>query len=303
MTTLVRVEIRRLLSRRLTRVLALLAIAGIVIAGVAIFFKSHRHATGPSVQAHVVERNGQKLVECSLGNLGVMTGELPEGTTPEEFCANSGFRAPDPRFHLTSLRDAWLGVGGQLIVVAWLLGASFVGADWHTGSITTQLTWEPRRTRIIVAKLLACVGVVFVATILLELLLGAALVPAAVFRGTTAGADGAWFADNLRLLLRAGAVCAFGSIIGFGLASIGRNTAAALGVGFVYLVVLEGFLRAWRPNWRAWLLGENVAQFLAGAREVVVPERSVVASGLVVAGYCAIAFAAGLTLFNRRDVT
>lgn len=303
MTTLVRIEVRRLLARRLTRVLALLALAGILVGGAVVFIRSHREAGVPVTQARVIERNGQKLVECSDGGFGMVAGELPEGMTPEEFCASTGFQATDPRFHLTALRDAWLGLGGQLIVVAWLVGASFVGADWHFGTMTTQLTWEPRRTRLFVAKLIACVAVVFAGTILIELLLGAALAPAALLRGTTTGADGAWAAESIRLVLRVGVGCALASGIGYGLASIGRNTAAALGVGFFYLVLVEGLLRAYRPGWQKWLLGDNLTQFLNGARDSVVDGRSVAGSALVVGCYCVAALAAGMALFKRRDVT
>lgn len=300
--TLLRVEIARLLARRLVRVLALLALAGIVIAGAVVFFKSHRDERGAVVEATIVHRGGQDLVECSSGGFGVMTGPPPPGMSPEDFCKASGFAAQDPRFHLTSLSDAWLGVGVQLLIVAWLIAASFIGAEWHSGTMTTLLTWEPRRGRVFAAKLCACLLVVFVGTILLELLLGAALLPAAVVRGTTAGADGAWLAEAGRLLLRAGAACSFGAALGFGLAAIGRNTAASLGAGFVYLIVIESLIRAYKSQWVDWLLGENVANFLGGASNSVL-ERSPAGSAAVVAFYCTLALLGGFALFRRRDVT
>lgn len=298
MTALLRVEVRRLLARRLARVLVLLAIGGIAIAGVTVFLKSSADGR-PSVAASVVTNGDQKLVECG----GIMSGPLPEGMSAEDFCASTGFVAVDPRFHLTELHDVWLGVGGQLIVIAWLVGASFLGAEWHAGTVTTFLTWEPRRARVFVAKLLACVAVVFVATVALELLLGAALLPAALFRGTTAGAGGAWWAEQARLLLRVGAACAFGSALGYGIAAIGRNTAASLGAGFVYLVVVENLVRGLKPQWQPWLLGDNVVSFLAGARDAVIAGRSPLEAAAVMAVYGAVPVLAGLWLFRRRDVT
>lgn len=301
MTNLIRVEMRRLLARRLVRVVVLLALLGIVISGTVVFFKSHRDATLPVVHAEVVHRGGQDLVRCADGEFGGLMGKPPEGVGPEEFCRDfAGFR--DPRFNLTDLRDAWLGVGTQLLIVAWLVGASFIGAEWHSGTITTMLTWEPRRTRVFLGKLFACLLVVFLATIVLELLLGAALYPAAALRGTTTGADGAWAAESARLILRVGAVCSLTAGLGYGLASIGRNTAASLGGGFVYLAVIESLVRGFKPQWQDWLLGDNIANFLGGARDSVL-QRSPAGSAVVVAIYCGAAVIAGLALFNRRDVT
>ena len=38
-----------------------------------------------------------------------------------------------------------------------------------------------------------------------------------------------------------------------------RNTGAALGIGFVYLVIVESAVRALRPRWQPWLLSDNAA--------------------------------------------
>ena len=42
-----------------------------------------------------------------------------------------------------------------LLVV--LLGASAVGAEYRAGTVTTILTWEPRRTRLLLARIGAAV--------------------------------------------------------------------------------------------------------------------------------------------------
>jgi hypothetical protein len=299
---LLAVELRRLLARRLVRVLVMIAVVGIFVAAVTVFFRSHRDSSPPALQAKIVHRNGQDLVRCSSSGFGMITGPLPEGMTPDEFCSSSGFIADDPRFHLTTLRDVWLGAATQLMIVAWLIGAAFLGAEWHSGTVTTQLTWEPRRTRVFLAKLLACMLVVFGGTILLELLLGAALYPAAALRGTTVGIDGAWVADAGRLLLRAGAGCSLVAGLGFGLAAIGRNTAASVGGGFFYLIVVESLVRGFKAVWAPWLLGDNLVNFFGGESNSIL-ERSPAGSGLVVAAYTAIVLLVGLTLFRRRDVT
>ena len=300
MTALLAVELRRFMARRLVRVIVLLAMAGILTGGTVAFFQSSKTDVPPDMQVQVGPGG---MTQCFSENFG-MSGRPREGQTPEEFCDEFASQiGGDPRFHLTSVREAWLGVGAQLIVIAWLLGASFVGAEWHLGSITTLLTWEPRRGRVFVAKLVACVVLVYLGAVLLEALLGAALLPAAIFRGTTAGADAAWLRDSAGVVGRVGVACAVGAGLGYGLAMIGRNTAASLGVGFGYLVIVENLVRGFRPQLRRWLLGDNIAAFLGGAQDNVIPGRSALEAGIVVAAYAAVALLLGWSFFRRRDVT
>ena len=46
-------------------------------------------------------------------------------------------------------------------------------------------------------------------------------------------------------------------LLAFGLTNLVRNTGAALGIGFVYLVIAESAVRALRPRWQPWLLSDN----------------------------------------------
>jgi len=301
MTPLVMTEIRRFLARRLFRVIALLVLAGILVAGTVVFFRSSKTYTAPEMEVNVLQ-NGRQ-VECSGGNFGI-TGSPRRGQTPEEFCNDfaSDFGG-DPRFHLTSLNEAWLGLGAQLIIIAWLLGGSFAGAERHSGSMTTLLTWEPRRARVFMAKLIAVVVLVYLGAVVLEALLGLALLPAAAFRGTTTGADAAWFAESAGVLGRVGLACAAGGALGYGLAMVGRNTAASLGVGFGYLLIGESLVRGFKPQWGPWLLGDNTAAFVGGGEESVIAGRSTIEAGLVMGLYACIALLAGWSSFRRRDVT
>ena len=98
----------------------------------------------------------------------------------------------DRLFHLSSLRGVLEGTSPILVIASWLLGASVIGADWHAGTVTTALTWEPRRVRLLLAKLAACLAVTFVLVMVLQGLLAGALTAAAVLRGTTDGTGAAW---------------------------------------------------------------------------------------------------------------
>lgn len=118
-----------------------------------------------------------------------------------------------------------------------MLGASLIGAEWPSRSIATLLTWEPRRVRVAVAKILATVVVVFVGSVLLQAIFALALLPAAVFRGTTAGADATWLQGVVGIGSRVAAAASLAPVMGASIALLGRSTAAALGAGFVYALI------------------------------------------------------------------
>ncbi|MGQ0670555.1 MAG: hypothetical protein ACT4PO_12915 [Actinomycetota bacterium] len=208
----------------------------------------------------------------------------------------------DPRFPLTMLPDILLGTSIPLIIVAWLLGASFIGADWHAGTITTLLTWEPRRVRVMVAKVIACAAAVFVLAIALQALLGGVLTLVAALRGTTEGVDGAWLRETAGVALRAATLSTITATIGFAVASIGRNT-AALGAGFAYLAVIENLVRGLRPQWQGWLLADNAAVFITGGNGGFPFERTFAQAGALLAVYAAALLFVGVAMFRSRDVT
>ena len=208
----------------------------------------------------------------------------------------------DPRFPLTMLPDILKGTSIPLIIAGWLLGASFIGADWRVGTITTLLTWEPRRTRVIVAKVLACAAFVFALAIALQAVLGGVLGLDAAFRGTTEGVDATWVRETSGVAIRAATLASVASVIGFAVASIGRNTAAALGAGFAYLAVIENLVRGLRPGWQRWLFTDNAAVFITGGDVSFTFKRTMLQALVLLAAYAAALFAVGVVLFRARDV-
>jgi len=209
----------------------------------------------------------------------------------------------DRLFHLNSLRGVFEGTSPILVIVSWLLGASFIGADWHAGTVTTSLTWEPRRSRLLLAKLLACVVVVFVLVIVAQALLAGALTVAAVLRGTTEGTGPEWIRDTAGIAVRVAALSCGGAAFGFAIASVARNTAAALGVGFGYTVVVENLIRGLRPQWSRWLVGDNAVILITRTSDGMPFHHSAVQAGLLLAVYAAVLVVAALFVFRARDVT
>lgn len=254
MSTLLATEFRRMWSRHLVRIVAVLALLGIAVAGVTVAIRSR-----PEVGA-------------------------------------------DPRFPLTMLPDILKGTSIPLIIAGWLLGASFIGADWRAGTITTLLTWEPRRARVIVAKVLACAVFVFALAMALQTVLGGVLSLDAVFRGTTEGVDASWWREAGGVAVRAATLTAVASVVGFAVASIGRNTAAALGAGFAYIAVIENLVRGLRPGWQRWLFTDNAAVFITGGNVSFTFELTMLQALVLLAVYAAVLFTVSVVMFRSRDV-
>ena len=148
------------------------------------------------------------------------------------------------------------------------------------------------------------VPIVFAASILLQLLLGGSLLPSALLRGTTEGADASWLRSTLTIVLRTATIAALSALLGFCLASLARHTAAALGISFALAAVVEPLLTAWRPTWQRWLLNSNMTLFVTGDPAGVPSlDQSVSDAALVLAAYGAAALLVALVVFKRRDVT
>ena len=270
MNRLLEVEMRRLLSRRVVRMLFLLCVIGILIAGITVFVKS-------SDQPGVAGTVGESAVQTEI---------------------------QDPAFHLVDVDEILGGTSVPLIILAWVIGATAIGAEWQRGTLQTTLTWEPRRIRLIGAKLAACALVIAAGFIFLELLLALALLPAAVFRGTTSGADAEWLLGAVGVVLRGGAVAVFASAVGFAIATVGRNTAAALGVGFLYISVIEGLVRGLRPQLIPWLVADNAAVFITAQPEALaIVRRTTAEAGVLLLFYALALCVLAVAFFRARDVT
>ena len=305
MSRLVRVELFRYFSRRAVRFFAFLAVCGIVLSGVLVFINSEG---GEGGLEEARRRQRESVEDClRFFEEGQGAQAPPPGETPEEMCAQEQvpLEAFDPRFHLTSLQDTYQGTIIPLIILGLAMGATFIGAEWAAGTMTTHLTWESRRLRVHLSKVIAAVIFVGLFAVVMQLLVGLSLLPSALWRGTTAGADGAWFADTAVVLLKGAAVAGLAGAVGFAIASFARNTTAALIVGFVYFAVVENLIRGLRPSWQAWLFAENAFVFITGTTEQIIPtadmspERSIA----VLVGYACALTAATAAVFRARDVT
>jgi ABC-2 type transport system permease protein len=208
----------------------------------------------------------------------------------------------DPRFHLTSLKNVFEGVIAPLCVLASLIGASVMGAEWPNRTITTILTWEPRRVRVLAAKSIAIVVVSVVLTVATLVALGLALLPAALLHGTTMAATGTWWRSVGGVMGRGAALVSLIALIAFSIAAVGRSTASALIVFFGYVIILERFI-VLIHGWAKWLLVVNAAVFITGKSQTIQGHIrtfwTALAYLLVVA---AVLYVIAALDFRRRDV-
>jgi ABC-2 type transport system permease protein len=301
MMDLIRSELLRIWSRRMVKVLAVVAVVG-ATAGVVI----------GAVQSHppdlvTAQRNfDDDLQHCLAGDF-VPEDQLPPGETLERFCAdNVRFENyVNDSLRLAELSDILKGTSFILIVLGLVIGASSVGADWQAGTMAALLTWEPRRVRIFLVRAAVVLGSVFVLAVALQCVLALELAAAAALRGTTVGTGSPWLRGVAGTVSRIGLAAAFGASLGVALAMVGRNTAAALGVAFGYLAIVESLLRGFIPKISPSLISTNLVVLVDG-RAGRSDTGSLIAVGgasITIAVYAAVSLVAALVLFRTRDVT
>lgn len=323
--SLARAEARRYTSRPLVRLLHVLAVLGL-LAG-ALVASTQFERTTPEALAGA-ERNRSAVVaeqeafrqEC-LAAVGT-----PDGPPSAEACGEpltddqlgdvEQFLDRQPFRLETDGRGGLYGVAGLTAVLAFLLGATSVGAEWASRSMVALLFWEPRRLRVMATKL----GVLALALAGLAVLLqGLWLLVARVLtsaRGEGRVPDGV-MAELLAVAGRGTLLAVLVGLLGFGVANLLRNTGAALGVGFAYFALAENLLRVLRGSLQPWLLTENAAALLTtGGTRLFLPgpvdargmqaSREVVLSnlhgGLWLGAVTAAVVAVGVVLFTRRDL-
>jgi hypothetical protein len=267
MTDLLMSEMRRALHRHLVWVLIAIALVGITLLGVVAFFDS----AGKSVAE--IGRDGEHpALMVHWWTAGTGDGILMIAALP-------------------------LLLGGVLG------GASVFGAEWRAGTVTTALTWEPRRLRLHAARLGSAFLLATVIAFVLEVLFLLAAVPAVLAHGSTAGTDGAWWWSLAGAIGRIAVITGVAAALAGSLATIGRSTTFALGAVFGWLAIVENLIRGLKPAFAPHLLGENLGILVTWAPLSDVDfTRNAPVAAVAVAGYVALIVAVAAGSFARRDV-
>ena len=182
-------------------------------------------------------------------------------------------------------------------------GAAVAGSEWRAGTITTVLTWEPRRVRLNLARTFACGIVAFAVAVALQVIFLAAFLPAVLANGSTAGVDADWWLALSMVIARTALLTGIAGVLAVALATLGRNTAFALAAVFAWVAVIENLIRNLRPGLSAYLWGENLGTVVPWRQmEGVDFTRSPMIALVTVVLYTTILVIAATVSFQRRDI-
>lgn len=305
MIRLLGVEVRRDLSRRLIRFLVAFALGCIAVMGVLVFVNNEGHSTE---EVERIEREETRFVERCVEQ-AVRFGDSED--VARSYCEDSV--GTDEVLHLTEL---WTGSdfetdGGGILSVGVILllmgglfaGATVIGAEWRHGTMQTQLTWEPRRYRLLGTKFLAAALLGALIAFLLEAVFVLAFVPTVMVKGSTAGTDLAWY-SGLTLAMGRGALLAVAAVLlGATIASVARNAGAGVGVVLGWVAVAEPLLRSQLPDWEPYQLTTALAAIIPWS-DFPIGEQilSPVEASVTLGAYVFVFVAGALVVFARRDV-
>lgn len=183
-------------------------------------------------------------------------------------------------------------------VLIGVIGALAVTSEYASGSMVSTLSAVPRRTPVLVAKLLipALVAlVVMVPAALVGLVLGDLLLPSGV--SVDLGASGV-----LRAVLGVGvamaAICAIGAALGF----LVRSTAGAIGILVIVLLVLPSLVSGVSADLEQLLPGGAIRSLVTADRAAVEEPPLAWPAGLaLLTGYVVAAAGSALLALRRRD--
>ncbi len=235
---LVRAELRRLRLRRLLVLLALGYLALLLLGLTAQFFTHSRSDAGARAAAE--QQAAEQRAGCERYRAEFERNPPPgagpdEGPPCEEIGAAQNYYF-DPRYNVAAaLPGGVSATAGTFAVIAFVVGASAVGAEWSAKTLPGLLVWEPRRLRVLMAKLAALAMVVAALAALMQALTIGAGALTGSQRGTFADVPGVPGGFWAALLLQSGrgvALALIGAVVGFAVATFTRNTGAALGLAF-----------------------------------------------------------------------
>lgn len=265
MIRLVRVELSRLAARRLVRLLLLLLLAALVTTAGVQGWQSSRDVAGARAEAERQASSAQiRPEEREACERAAQADGLPPEAAPCRPPVAADFYS-DPRLTYASAAPSFANGGvGLGLAFSGIVAIGVIGAEWAAGTFAALLLWEPRRRRVLAAKLAAVsvAGAVVTAVVTAAFVAVAWLIAAA--RGSIDGAVG----DASRTALASGGrgvlAALFLAVILGSLAVVVRSTAGALGIVAIYAIVVESIVRVWRPHWTRWQLGPNLIALITG---------------------------------------
>lgn len=318
---LLHAELRRGLRRRATigALLFLLLVTGFMI------FGEHQHAnefgsdaraqaTASFNAAHAdwVRNHVQQEKDCRSATPADAPASVCEVAEPKlsDFLPFGGTIS-------SMVGDVRAGLQTLLLFGTFLLGASLVCAEFSSGSLSTWLTFVPRRVPVYVSKVAAAGVLGLIVAVIASAVLGVGLWLIAANVGLSVSS--AQRSEFIATLGRASLLGLYGGMVGAAMGFVVRHTAAALGVAIGYLIVFEMVLRSAWAGIARWILGPNVSAFVAHGStfdtdrcspagggafgcETITHHISFVHGSLAILAAAIVILLIGLASFTRRDV-
>jgi ABC-2 type transport system permease protein len=315
---LFRSEFLRARSRRLVVMVLIGGLVAIVVSLTIAAVHSEKPSDAAIAQAQAgYERDYQRCIE---GRAFGQNGQYP----PQYDSLEQACRATSGPY--LSINGAWLhdlpeilrGIATFVILLGAWIGASLAGADWTNNTMTTLLTWEPRRVRVMVVRGVVVAVTVLVVTAFLQVVFAGAFALVAQIFGSTALSPSDLWRDVGATIARVSAMGVAIGLVAYAIAMIGRSTVSSLGVLFGYLVLVEGVIAGFRPSIEPWLLiraagvvisqqpllrfGDTTMASSSPFQEATVV-LGVGGAWLLVGAYAIGLLLVALVVFRRRDVS
>ena len=206
------------------------------------------------------------------------------------------------------IQDGGLGFGGGFALVSFITGATAGGAEWAARTVEAVLVWEPRRVRLMLAKVGVLAATIAVAAAVVQVVVAGLTRLAVGAQDTMHLALHGFWSDYVGTAASMVGLAVLAAVLGFAVASLTRNTGFALGAAFVYLGILDhvlGLLGDWIDPF---LVNNNVAAFInhgydIGHSDGTVTTLTTGRSAVTLVLYVGVILAAAIALFRRRDVT
>jgi ABC-2 type transport system permease protein len=245
-------ETRRLVKRRFVKLLVIGTLAILAAVVVGMYFSNQK--IGPAqiadakVQAQHELEEQTRLVARDRERCQAAAGTPEAADYPPDCAQIIGPTADDitaeqflpPTFNFReNFGEMVTTLAALLALMAFVMGASLVGAEWHSGGMMNLLLWRPRRIQVLGTKLLTLlVGLTALTTVTAAVWTGLFTLVARQRGSLDSMTAGAWRSFALMEVRALALVLVLGAV-GFGLASIGRHTATALGVAIAVIVLFQ----------------------------------------------------------------
>ncbi|HUS42320.1 MAG TPA: hypothetical protein VMY16_06610 [Ilumatobacteraceae bacterium] len=242
------------------------------------------------------------LVGCVMA--GLISYLASAGKTVAQLRAGDGSPALVEHWWSAADHEGFLSVGMFFLFLGGFFGgATVAGAEWRAGTMTTVLTWEPRRLRLHSARVGSAAVLAFAISFGLQIVFLVSFLPSVILNGSSDGMDGWFLFDLAVVMVRTSAITAAAAVLAVSLATAARNTAFAIITLFTWLVVVEGLIRSLKPSLSGWLWGENVATSMTWSRlENVEVGHGPIVSAATLVVYLAVIAGGAAASFHRRDI-